>query len=269
MKQPTVGHQLSFISTPVLNHQPSPPPPPQIARELITKGCEQCPTNEDVWLEASRLQPPDLAKAVLARGVAHIPDSVKLVGWLGGLVGDGWMGVEGRREAATHPLSTPVPTQQPRQQLNQTQPKPKPTPPRSGWPPRGWSATRPRRAVSCARHWSASRRRCGCGRRPWSWPARATRACCCRARWSAARSTWSCGWRWRGSSRTTTRKRWGLGGWGWGWGEEQGGFGRAALSQLGFVGCVGRVAFTQPTDTSQLIAIKCSTPPATRLLPPG
>lgn len=52
-----------------------------VARELITKGCEQCPTNEDVWLEASRLQPPDLAKAVLARGVAHIPDSVKL--WLG------------------------------------------------------------------------------------------------------------------------------------------------------------------------------------------
>lgn len=52
---------------------------PQAARELITKGCEQCPSNEDVWLEASRLQPPDLAKAVLARGVAHIPDSVKLV----------------------------------------------------------------------------------------------------------------------------------------------------------------------------------------------
>ncbi|GBF98664.1 hypothetical protein Rsub_11658 [Raphidocelis subcapitata] len=51
-----------------------------VARELISKGCEQCPSAEDVWLEASRLQPPDLAKAVLARGVAHIPDSVKL--WL-------------------------------------------------------------------------------------------------------------------------------------------------------------------------------------------
>ena len=50
-----------------------------MARELITKGCEQCSAAEDVWLEASRLQPPELAKAVLARGVAHIPDSVKLV----------------------------------------------------------------------------------------------------------------------------------------------------------------------------------------------
>lgn len=52
----------------------------------MTQGCEQCPGNEDVWLEASRLQPPDLAKAVLARGVAQIPGSVKLVGGLGGPV---------------------------------------------------------------------------------------------------------------------------------------------------------------------------------------
>lgn len=51
----------------------------QTARELITQGCEQCPAQEDVWLEAARLQPPETAKAVLARGVARIPDSVKLV----------------------------------------------------------------------------------------------------------------------------------------------------------------------------------------------
>jgi pre-mRNA-processing factor 6 len=60
----------------------------KVARELITKGCEMCPGAEDVWLEAARLQPPEAAKAVLARGVAHIPDGVKLVraagliGWL-------------------------------------------------------------------------------------------------------------------------------------------------------------------------------------------
>ena len=37
-----------------------------------------CPTNEDVWLEAARLQNPEMAKAVLARGVAHVPDSYRL-----------------------------------------------------------------------------------------------------------------------------------------------------------------------------------------------
>ncbi|KAK9809995.1 hypothetical protein WJX72_003070 [[Myrmecia] bisecta] len=48
------------------------------ARKLLQKGCEQCPTSEDVWLEAARLQTPENAKAVLARGVAAIPNSVKL-----------------------------------------------------------------------------------------------------------------------------------------------------------------------------------------------
>ncbi|GMH38698.1 hypothetical protein BSKO_06582 [Bryopsis sp. KO-2023] len=50
----------------------------QAARQTIQEGCEKCPTSEDVWLEAARLQPPDKAKAVLARGVAHNPTSVKL-----------------------------------------------------------------------------------------------------------------------------------------------------------------------------------------------
>ncbi|GMJ13055.1 STARIK 1, EMBRYO DEFECTIVE 2770, STABILIZED 1 [Hibiscus trionum] len=52
----------------------------QTARQLIQKGCEECPKNEDVWLEACRLASPDEAKAVLAKGVKAIPNSVKL--WL-------------------------------------------------------------------------------------------------------------------------------------------------------------------------------------------
>lgn len=50
----------------------------QVARQLITKGCEECPKNEDVWLEACRLSSPDEAKAVIAKGVKAIPNSVKL-----------------------------------------------------------------------------------------------------------------------------------------------------------------------------------------------
>eukprot|EP00823_Brevimastigomonas_motovehiculus_P003452 TRINITY_DN2105_c0_g1_i1.p1 TRINITY_DN2105_c0_g1~~TRINITY_DN2105_c0_g1_i1.p1 ORF type:complete len:949 (+),score=251.05 TRINITY_DN2105_c0_g1_i1:394-2847(+) len=48
------------------------------ARELIQKGCEACPTNEDVWLEAARLQTPKNAKSILAKAVKHIPTSVKI-----------------------------------------------------------------------------------------------------------------------------------------------------------------------------------------------
>ena len=50
------------------------------ARQLAQQGCDSCPGNEDMWLECARLQPPDAAKAVLARGVAALPLSVKL--WL-------------------------------------------------------------------------------------------------------------------------------------------------------------------------------------------
>lgn len=50
----------------------------QAARQLIQKGCEECPKNEDVWLEACRLANPDDAKAVIAQGVKSIPTSVKL-----------------------------------------------------------------------------------------------------------------------------------------------------------------------------------------------
>lgn len=50
----------------------------QAARQLIQRGCEECPKNEDVWLEACRLANPEEAKAVIARGVKTIPNSVKL-----------------------------------------------------------------------------------------------------------------------------------------------------------------------------------------------
>eukprot|EP00891_Asterochloris_glomerata_P002445 jgi/Astpho2/2445/fgenesh1_pg.00044_%23_65_t len=48
------------------------------ARQLIQKGCDMCPGSEDVWLEAARLQTPENAKAVLARGVAANPTSARL-----------------------------------------------------------------------------------------------------------------------------------------------------------------------------------------------
>ncbi|CAN6351044.1 unnamed protein product [Urochloa humidicola] len=52
----------------------------QAARQLIQRGCEECPKNEDVWLEACHLASPDEAKVVIAQGVMSIPNSVKL--WL-------------------------------------------------------------------------------------------------------------------------------------------------------------------------------------------
>jgi pre-mRNA-processing factor 6 len=48
------------------------------ARKTIKQGCEICPDNEDVWLEASRLQTPDNARSVLANAVRHLPGSVKV-----------------------------------------------------------------------------------------------------------------------------------------------------------------------------------------------
>ncbi|KAG9445376.1 hypothetical protein H6P81_016716 [Aristolochia fimbriata] len=48
------------------------------ARQLIWRGCEECPKSEDVWLEACRLASPAEAKSVIAKGVKAIPNSVKL-----------------------------------------------------------------------------------------------------------------------------------------------------------------------------------------------
>ncbi|XP_014780302.1 pre-mRNA-processing factor 6 [Octopus bimaculoides] len=50
----------------------------QAARNLIMKGCEECPKSEDVWLEAARLMPGDQAKAVVAQAVRQLPLSVRL-----------------------------------------------------------------------------------------------------------------------------------------------------------------------------------------------
>lgn len=50
----------------------------QVARTLAMKGCEMCPKSEDMWLEATRLHPPDLAKAIVTQAVEQIPLSVKL-----------------------------------------------------------------------------------------------------------------------------------------------------------------------------------------------
>lgn len=48
------------------------------ARKIIKQGCEYCPTDEDIWLEAARLYSPTDARKILANAVKKIPNSVKL-----------------------------------------------------------------------------------------------------------------------------------------------------------------------------------------------
>ncbi|KAJ8094354.1 U4/U6 x U5 tri-snRNP complex subunit Prp1 [Marasmius tenuissimus] len=48
------------------------------ARKMIKQGCEECPKNEDVWLEAARLHNNDDAKIILANAVQHVGQSVKV-----------------------------------------------------------------------------------------------------------------------------------------------------------------------------------------------
>ncbi|VDL89024.1 unnamed protein product [Schistocephalus solidus] len=50
----------------------------QIARNLIMRGCEECPTSEDIWLEAARLSPPEQAKSIVAQAIRHLPQSVRI-----------------------------------------------------------------------------------------------------------------------------------------------------------------------------------------------
>lgn len=50
------------------------------ARKIIREGCEICPDNEDIWLEAARLHSNENAKIILANAVKHLPNSVKI--WL-------------------------------------------------------------------------------------------------------------------------------------------------------------------------------------------
>lgn len=42
------------------------------------QGTEECPTSQDVWLEAARLHKPEMAKRILAKAIRHIPKSVKV-----------------------------------------------------------------------------------------------------------------------------------------------------------------------------------------------
>ncbi|KAK9471598.1 PRP1 splicing factor, N-terminal-domain-containing protein [Dipodascopsis tothii] len=53
---------------------------PATARKLVQQGCDNCPTNEDVWLENMRLNTPAHARIIVAKAVKFIPKSVKL--WL-------------------------------------------------------------------------------------------------------------------------------------------------------------------------------------------
>lgn len=48
------------------------------ARKIIQEGCQVCPENEDVWLEAARLHPVEVGKSILATAVRRIPTSVKI-----------------------------------------------------------------------------------------------------------------------------------------------------------------------------------------------
>ena len=48
------------------------------ARDIICKGCEECPKSEDVWLEAARLHSNESAQVILANAIRHVPQSVKI-----------------------------------------------------------------------------------------------------------------------------------------------------------------------------------------------
>ncbi len=48
------------------------------ARKLIQEGCEICPNDEDVWMEAARLHPPQMAKTIYASAVQHLPTSIPI-----------------------------------------------------------------------------------------------------------------------------------------------------------------------------------------------
>lgn len=50
----------------------------QAARNLIMLATEQCPKSEDVWLEAARLLPSDVARGLVAQAVKQMPQSVKI-----------------------------------------------------------------------------------------------------------------------------------------------------------------------------------------------
>eukprot|EP00126_Sphaerothecum_destruens_P006498 Sdes_comp19385_c0_seq1m10681 len=50
----------------------------QAARNIIAKGCDACPKDEDVWLEAARMETTENAKNIIANAVRNMPESVKI-----------------------------------------------------------------------------------------------------------------------------------------------------------------------------------------------
>ena len=64
------------------------------ARSVISRGCEYCPKNEDVWLEALRLNETTNAKIIVANAVKHNPKSVRL-----------WVEAEEREEREGEPVA--------------------------------------------------------------------------------------------------------------------------------------------------------------------
>eukprot|EP00516_Mucochytrium_quahogii_P003871 CAMPEP_0203754038 /NCGR_PEP_ID=MMETSP0098-20131031/7700_1 /ASSEMBLY_ACC=CAM_ASM_000208 /TAXON_ID=96639 /ORGANISM=" , Strain NY0313808BC1" /LENGTH=862 /DNA_ID=CAMNT_0050644885 /DNA_START=361 /DNA_END=2946 /DNA_ORIENTATION=- len=50
------------------------------ARRIISSGCTACPTNEDVWVEAARLNSASNARVILENALRNLPKSVSI--WL-------------------------------------------------------------------------------------------------------------------------------------------------------------------------------------------
>ena len=51
-----------------------------VARSILQQGLQQCPENEDMWLEYARIANPEQARPILAKAVKTLPKSVKI--WL-------------------------------------------------------------------------------------------------------------------------------------------------------------------------------------------
>ena len=50
----------------------------QEARNIINQACQELPNDEDIWLEAAKLCPPEKVQALLAKAISNIPLSKKL-----------------------------------------------------------------------------------------------------------------------------------------------------------------------------------------------
>lgn len=50
----------------------------QEARNIINQACHELPNDEDIWLEAAKLCPPEKVQPLLAKAISSIPKSKKL-----------------------------------------------------------------------------------------------------------------------------------------------------------------------------------------------